>query len=757
MSEAAGPGPQVEADATAVAEAAELARGGEARARAGDLDAAVEAVRGAAPVLLHSPRGAQGTAACLRTLVRIGNTDRALDLLLPRVDRVATLEDPEDRMWFAATAAWVLRHARRLGMLPERVGHEDAATALTHLEATARSLAGEHANGDPQEAARALVAAHDDTGVASEPTLPPTRLPLPPAGDSMLRPPASAAEVAELAARARDWRLEVDPALERLLRGWLETREAALSLLSAPGHWAAAALLDRSSVHLLRDPVRERLRLEEAVSAAERGEDEEGVAHGRCELAVLDVREASARFGEGAPEVDRARERALAAVEDLVAHGWAETAALSRRWYALSTRPADAAEQLLRAAQEHERLGQPVRQALCLLDAAPPTFAREGEAGHRLLDEAERLAGEHPVLGVQVLDLRARVARARGDHRAAGALYARAAAVRDVPDGSRMAVLFAWCDLLVERAEWGALEPRAADALALAVRLRDPVALAVAQRHLGLSWLEQGRAPEAAELLAAAAPVVREHVPELLGPTTWALGNAALALGAWPQAREAFTSAAEAFEQTDRLEEASHARYRAGTAAWDGEDLATAATELDAAVALARRSSTVPVLLEALRSRAAVRAAAGDVDGGLAALDAVLADVERLAAARPSGEADDDAFDAEELEPDILREGAHVLADAGRTDEALERLTRAEALVGGEFELVLRAERGVVLAEADRLEQAEPLLRDSLEQLRAAGMAEERVAVAGALARALDRAGRVEDAEEVWGRDGPDD
>ncbi|MBD3785327.1 MAG: gamma-glutamyltransferase, partial [Micrococcales bacterium] len=195
-----------------------------------------------------------------------------------------------------------------------------------------------------------------------------------------------------------------------------------------------------------------------------------------------------------------------------------------------------------------------------------------------------------------------------------------------------MAVLFAWCDLLVDAADWAGLEPRAADALALAVRLRDPVSLAVAQRHLGLAWVEQGRALEAAELLAAALPVVRRHVPELVGPTAWALGNASLELDAVVVARTVFTEAAEAFEAADRLEEASHARYRAGTAAWDGDDLATAGRDLDAAVALARRSRTLPVLLEALRSRAAVRAADGDVDGGIAALDAVLDDAAELAA-----------------------------------------------------------------------------------------------------------------------------
>ncbi|QKE85170.1 hypothetical protein [Arthrobacter sp. NEB 688] len=737
-------------DREEVDRARSLALGAEAAARSGDPETAVAAWREAWPVLAAAPDDGVGLAACLRTVVLLGNTDRALDLLLPRVDRVEALGDPAERRWLAASAAWTLAHGIRLGMVPARVAHDEVDAARARLEDLAQALCVDDAD------RRALAAAHDDRAVVGGPTLPPTRLPRPPGGEGGLRAPGSGDEVVAIAARARAWRRTLDPALERLLHGWLETREQALPLLTRPEHWAAASLLDRSSVHLLRDPVRERLRLDEAVATAERGGDDEGAAHARGELAVLDAREA-ASAGAGSPEAARARRRALEAVEELEAHGRAEAAAASRRWYALSVRPDDAADQLLRSAEAYERLGQPARQALCLLDAAPPTFARDTLAGHRLLDTAERLAAGHPVLVAQVLDLRARVARAAGDLAAADRLYARAAAAPGVPDGARTAVLFAWCDLLVDRADWEGLETRAADALALAVRLRDPLSLAVAQRHLGLAWVEQGRPAEAAELLAAALPVVRRDAPELVGPTAWALGNASLALGAWEPARGAFVVAGDAFEEAGRLEESSHARYRAGTAAWDGGHLDVAATDLDAAVALARRSQTLPVLLEALRSRASVRAESGDVDGGLAALDAVLGDVATLAARLPEERHGEEPFDAEVLEPDVLREGAHVLAGAGRFDEALARLGRAEALVGGDFALVLRAERGVLLAEAGRLDEAEVVLREALDVLGGAGLREEQVEVAAALARALDRAGRVDEAEAVWATWGDDD
>ncbi len=118
---------------------------------------------------------------------------------------------------------------------------------------------------------------------------------------------------------------------------------------------------------------------------------------------------------------------------------------------------------------------------------------------------------------------------------------------------------------------------------------------------------------------------------------------------------------------------------------------------------------------------------------------------------------DEDDFDGEVLEPHVLRQGAHLLARHGEVDAAVERLARAEALVGHDFELVLRAEAGIMLADDDRLDVAEPRLRASIGELHAAGVVPTRIEAAGALARALDRAGRGDEAEEVWDRYGPDD
>ncbi len=245
-------------------------------------------------MLAATPDDGVGLAACLRTVVLMGNTDRALDLLLPRVDRVEALTDPTERRWLAASAAWTLGHGLRLGMVPSRVAHDDVDAARARLDDLARGLCADDED-------RAASSRPTTTGPSPRPGLPPTRLPLPPTGEAGLRAAASGDEVVALAERARAWRRTLDPALERLLHGWLETRERTLPLLTEPAHRAAAALLDRSSVHLLRDPVRERLRLDEALAAAARGLDDEGVAHARCELLVLDAREAAASFGDGGP------------------------------------------------------------------------------------------------------------------------------------------------------------------------------------------------------------------------------------------------------------------------------------------------------------------------------------------------------------------------------------------------------------------------------------------------------------------------
>ncbi len=730
--------------------AASFALAAEALARAGDVDRAAGAFRQAWHGVADDPTRAEEVAACLRALVRIGNTDRAVDLLLPRLVWLDELDDPVDRMWWAGTAAWVLERGAALGITPEEVGDRETGRRAAELRAVAADEAvALDARAGSSTLADELAEALDPEGVAEGPTLPPTRLPPGPGpaeNDAVLTQPSDVVALADAVARAV---LTLDPSATPLVRSWRAQRESVTPTLEAPDQWASAAFLDRHAAQDL--PYAERRPyLEAAVALAERAGDEVGTVRARCDLLVLDAAEAGMTHHSAvAPEVGAARERAHAAIADLEVWAPPDEAATAWRRFAHDAWAPDPRAVCLHAAELYERAGLPARQSLCVLEAALVTIPHDHAAAERLIDEGEQLAGEVLPLRALALDLRARIARVDGDLEAAVGLLEAEQGIRGLADEVRAGPLFTCCDVLVDLGAWDRLETRAADAVALALRLRDPVALAVAQRLLGLAWLEAGRAGEAAELLEAALPVVDEHVPALTGPAGWALGNACVAIGRWGAAESAFATAATAFTAARRVEEAAHAHLRAGHAAWDGDSPETAGEHYALAAEAARVAGSPLVLVEARRGAAELRAAAGEVDGALTDLDGSLAEGQRLASVAPGVE-----FDAEVLEPDVLRAGAVILARAGRTDEAVERLGRAEELVGGGHELVLRAEAAIVLAEADRLAEAEPRLLRAIADLDAAGRAEDRVRVAGALAGALERAGRADEAAEVWARSG---
>ena len=93
----------------------------ELRLDRGDVDGAVASFRRAWHLAQDDPRASTTVAACLRVLVRLGNVDRAVDLLLPRLSWVDDLPTPRQRMSFAATAAFVLEQAAAVGLAPDDV------------------------------------------------------------------------------------------------------------------------------------------------------------------------------------------------------------------------------------------------------------------------------------------------------------------------------------------------------------------------------------------------------------------------------------------------------------------------------------------------------------------------------------------------------------------------------------------------------------------------------------------------------------
>ncbi len=724
----------------------------------GDVDAAVSSFRRAWPLVQDDPAASRTVGLCLLVLLRLGNADRAVDLLLPRLGWLDELATSRDRMWFSATAAHVLDRAAAVGLAPDGVDGEPLPGVVTGLRRTADELAAafdrRYRSG---VTSRDLAAAHDAALVPADPTLPPTRLPrvaprpVPP--PRVVPPSPGVVERAEeleagIAAVATD--------LEPQVSAWLRDRDELLPV-ETPRQWAAVSLLDRASAQDA-GPDRHRALLEAALQAATRAGDEAAILRCEGELALLDVAAGTAPDPvTGRPVLDataqeaRGRARRRAAQLDATG-GDAEAGGLWRR-IAWSGAPENPVAILERAARAHDRADQPYRRLLCLAEAAMAVARTDAVAASARLDALEPLVGDHPVLRSMALELRGRIARANGDNRAAATHLRRAVAVRGIAERSRLTLLLTLCEVLVDLGDWAALEGPAADLVAASTRLNDPVLLAFGQRFLGLAYVETGRPAEAAELLEPALGVLTGHAPGVVAPAAWALGNALTLLERWADARTAFATASAAFAVQGRVAENAHAQWRAALAAVEAGDHDSAGHHLDAAVRGSRSAGAVGLHVEALRGRAVLRAEAGDLAGGIADLDAAIAAGVRLAARVGAGE---EEFDAEVLEPDVLRQGAHLLARHGHVDEAVERLRRAEALVGAELELVLRTEAGIVLADADRLAVAEPCLRASLEELRAAGLTEERVAAAGALALALDRDGRGEEAEYVWQGWGPD-
>jgi tetratricopeptide (TPR) repeat protein len=304
------------------------------------------------------------------------------------------------------------------------------------------------------------------------------------------------------------------------------------------------------------------------------------------------------------------------------------------------------------------------------------------------------------------------------------------------------------CDLLVDRDDWPQLETAARGLLDEATSLRHDPLLALAQRYLGLALVETGRQVEGAELLEAALPVLRDTAPDQLAPAAWALGGALASLGEHDGARTAYATAAMGFEAQDRFYEASHAHLRAGNAAW-GEDSSAASVHFDAAVDFAAQVADAPLYAAAVRDRASHRASQGETTAALMELDALVQEVEAMAAA---GEQPLEQAYLTQLGLALIRQGAHLLAASGEPASAAERLERAEreAAHDPRFSAICRAERGAVYARMGRLTEAESLVRDGLALLDPAADRDVHVQAAGALAQALHDSGEVEAADHLW-------
>ncbi|MBP6526122.1 MAG: hypothetical protein KA249_12015, partial [Dermatophilaceae bacterium] len=148
------------------------------RLHLGDVEGAVSAFRRSWHLVQDDPTAALNVGTCLRVLLRLGNTDRAIDLLLPRLGWLDDLPSPWARMWFSATAAHVLDRAAAVGLAPDDIDGRPVADVVRDLTSTSDDIAAAFdARYSSTVVSRSLAAAHDPSLVPTEPTLPPTRLP----------------------------------------------------------------------------------------------------------------------------------------------------------------------------------------------------------------------------------------------------------------------------------------------------------------------------------------------------------------------------------------------------------------------------------------------------------------------------------------------------------------------------------------------------------------------------------------------------
>lgn len=695
----------------------------------GDAEAALEAYHLGWRLCRDDERLATAVADHLVALTRLGNVERALEHLVPRLGWLEGIHTATELLAFQTAAALVLRVGRSEGHAPEQLAGRGTDELADELAAGALAIAGQLdvRNGTELETAkvRRLL---DTTRVASEPALPPLRV-----------APTAAAPVDGDSITAIARRLAVqleghDARAAQTVDRWLTVRPRLLPL-AEEADWAQVALLDRVASRG-RSGDECRALLTSAVEAARRAGDTVAARRAAAEIALLP---------DAADGPDLAAANAIAV--ELRDEGHLVEAA--RTWLHIARTSDDGAGAAARCAVDClERGDDEVSLALARLQLAEHELARDPAAAAAQADTVERSAvAGVPVVVVALNDVRAALAWSEGGPESAKTALRNAVAASG-PGIAATRPRLILCDLLVDDEQWAELETVSRGLMDEALMARHPQLLALAQRFLGLAYVETGRHVEGAELLEAALPVIRENTPGLVGPVGWALGNALAALGEHANARTAYATAAMGFEAQERLTEAAHSHLRAGNAAW-GEDAAAAAVHLDAAVDFAMRAGDPLLYASAVRDRAGLRGSLGETGAALAELDALVDRVEAMPG------------DAEQSLPDgyvlwlrlaLMRQGAHLLDANGETAAAERRLAEAEAGSSHDprFRSICRTERGAMLARLGRLDEAESLVRDGVGGLHPMDDHGVRVQAVASVAQAIHDSGEVQRADRVW-------
>jgi hypothetical protein len=711
----------------------------------------------------------------LTFLVRSGNVARAMRLLLPRLGWLDQLPSPGERMWFAASAAAVLRAELAEGLAPEQLDGEPTVVVARRVADVAEDLAArfDRRNGTTSVSSAVAAtmtaqryAAPLDFGALTEPSTAG-------AGTGEATAPAGARAEAttpslperhetpdddtplpdtvrgfESALRASTEAMD-DARGQALVAGWTERRDQ-LGAETAED-WAAVAYLERQVAHgdmAACDLAVYRERLGRALEAAERAGSETQRLRTLVSLAHAD-----ALAGD-----DQAWDRALTHIDQLEHRGDAEEAAGGLLMLARTPDPSDAAERAERASQLFARANEPLWSAYALQMAGWACSFTDPERAVAMTTEArtqaERLCAS-PRLLAAFQSSQAQAQWRAGDLAAAAATYREAIDVAQ-RDGIQhpLDLRIGLCDTLTDAEDWSALETEATRLVESGRCLGAEHAVALGQRFLGLALASTGRPLEGAEALESALPVLRSADDPGVAPALWALGNALADLGEAAQASATFAEAAQRFAQQGRPNETSHAHERAGSCAWDAADLDSALEHFEAGAPLARESGDLRLFVALRRSRAAALATR-DLEAGLGALGSVLGEARDMQAqAHVEAEIDEGYLSAM-----LERQAGLILADQGEWAQACEAAGEAEralVAVDPESAAVARSERGRYLAAWGQDAEAEQVLRDSLMELRSPHLATHRVEAAAALARTLAGQGQDDEADRVWAEFGPD-
>ncbi len=289
----------------------------------GDHEAAVAAYRRGWPLIKDDSKMVLPAARVLIGLVRLGELDRAIDALVPRLGWLDGTDDDAHRRLFAAAGALVLGAAIEHGLAPELVGGRPAATVRDDLRERAYAVAAAFDTRNGTTVHRRQVERVLATQLGATPSLPPLRLGTDPgtlagpgpagsgsagAGRSGSGEGGAGAEglpdrqmvgIAEHAEALREQLDLLSDDIETLLQAWRDQRPELLAgLADDDPAWADVALLDRIGGTGLEPDAAEPL-LSSALGAARRAGDSVAERRAELELALLALEREAAASTDG--------------------------------------------------------------------------------------------------------------------------------------------------------------------------------------------------------------------------------------------------------------------------------------------------------------------------------------------------------------------------------------------------------------------------------------------------------------------------